>query len=148
MYNKILVPLDGSALAEAILPHVCALAQCTSARILLLRVTYEPIYTYSMTEPGHGGATTSGQLQNESSLYLNAVAEQLRQEGLQAEILCYYGEPAETIARVARELEVDLIAMCTHGRQGLERLVFGSVAQAVLHLTTIPVMLIKAPRRT
>lgn len=148
MYRKILVPLDGSELAEKVLPHVETLAQCTGAEILLMRVT---VYPY---EGGVAAASLTGfmpmvlpevrqDLAKEATEYLNKVGAELRGRGLKVSTVVEDGIVGEAIAEAARTQGADLIAMCTHGRTGLGRAVFGSVAEAVLREAGKPLLLIR-----
>jgi nucleotide-binding universal stress UspA family protein len=142
MYKKILVRLDGSELAEAVLPHVCALAECMKAEIVLLRVMIVPIYDYTVFDP-RLDVTLRGQVETETTMYLEQKATELRQSGFTVTTQFGEGEIAETILSIADQVQADLIAMSTHGRTGLARVVFGSVAEAVLHKARIPILLIR-----
>ncbi len=142
MYSKILVPLDGSPVAEAILPHVCTLAACTGAEIVLLQVTDAPVYHFVLTDP-QCGSTEQGHLETEATAYLDAVAEDLERMGFRATTLFRDGEIAETIRNVAAEIHADIIAMCTHGRTGLPRMAFGSIAEAVLRGANLPMLVVR-----
>lgn len=143
MYHTILVPLDGSDLAEQVLPHVCALAACSEASVLLLRVPADPVYDYLTPDP---------QLANElrhdvetgAQVYLDEVATRLSELGLSVTTKVAWGGPIhETILDIARERGVDLIAMSTHGRSGIARMVIGSVADQVVRHSPVPVLLVR-----
>lgn len=150
MWKKILVPLDGSPLAESVLPYVEDLAHQPGAEVTLLRVS--PPAQYVVGEAGYV-IYLDEQMENiRTSLkeYLEGVAQGLRSKGLTAHTGVEFGEPAEEIARYAQEHGFDFIAMSTHGRTGLSRLIFGSVAQEVLRRATVPVLLFRGeegPRR-
>lgn len=143
MYTKILVPLDGSELAEAVLPYASAIAQCTGAELVLLRVTTEPVYEYRLTDVAHD-ITLHGALETRASDYLEQIAARLRGAGLKVSTHVETGEDRDsyTILEFAEELQPDLIAMSTHGRTGLGRAAFGSVAENVLRGTRVPLLLI------
>ncbi len=148
MYKKILVPLDGSELAEAVLPHVESIVQAMGAEVILLRV---PEYAYETGEPLPGALPRTPVLlpdDREAELrevtnYLNRVKLKLSLRGVHVSIEVREGQVAETITELARETGADLIAMSTHGRTGLSRMVFGSVADEVLHQANQPVLLIR-----
>ena len=150
-YASILVALDGSGFAEQVLSHVVPIAARFDSRLILLQVIASPTEVVAMaTDPAEaasGGVAAREILEAEqqrTAEYLNAVANRLRAQGMQAVDFEYLqGTPAETIARRGRELGVSLIAMTTHGRGGLGRLVFGSVADAVLRDAPCPVLLVR-----
>lgn len=138
--EKILVPLDGSALAEAVLPHVEELARPGGATVLLLRAVE------AHTLPGADPTEAQIKVVEEGETYVAEVAERLRATGVQnVETSVWYGPPAYAIVEAARLQRVDLIAMTTHGRSGLGRLIMGSVAESVVRGTTIPILLIRVP---
>lgn len=143
MYSKILVPLDGSEIAEQVLPQVMEIAKCAGAEIILLRVPDVPTYDYLMTVPELGVAMRD-QAETEAKTYLTKMAFDLRTKGFKVTARTDNGGAVYiTILRTAQALSVDLIAMSTHGRTGLARLVMGSVADDVVRHTTIPVLLVR-----
>ena len=130
MVERILVPLDGSELAETVLPYAEHLATRSGAELRLLSVTE--------TEAGRTEANT----------YLTALREQMAGRAVEASVSIAPGEAAATILAEADAWRVDLIAMSTHGRSGVLRWVFGSVADKVMHATTRPLLLVRArPRK-
>jgi nucleotide-binding universal stress UspA family protein len=129
MLNKILVPLDGSEAAEAVLPYAKALAHPAGAQLQLLTVV----------PAAEEAAETS-----EAFRYLEGVADRLRGLSLSCESAVTAGEPGDTILSEADATDADLIAMSTHGRSGLMRWVLGSVADKVVHRTTTPLLLVRA----
>ena len=143
MYQKILVPLDGSHLAEHALPYAKKLAQ-NDAELILLQVIRLPLPVIS-PEIGMGMPVIDmDDLSKESLSYLNGIVAQLDQEGLHAKAEIVEGENvADAIAAFAKTHGIDLIVQSTHGRGGLSRLVFGSVAEAVLRQTPCPIMFIR-----
>jgi nucleotide-binding universal stress UspA family protein len=148
MYRKILVPLDGSEFAEKVLPHVETLASCTGAAVVLLRVT---VYTYEGVSAAADMAgfmpvtlpETREEIRKEAADYLNKVGEGLRTRGLQVSTVVREGNAGEVIAELAHGEGVDLIAMSTHGRTGLGRALFGSVAEQVLRQAGKPLLLLR-----
>lgn len=142
MYRKILVPLDGSELAEQVLPHAKMLARCSGGELILMRVPIEPSFDYLVLEPEVKTILNSeaGEI---SKSYLEEIAAKLRAEGLKVSWVVPDGECIhEGIEYVANVFNVDLIAMSTHGRGGLARLLMGSVTDQVLRRSRVPVMLI------
>jgi nucleotide-binding universal stress UspA family protein len=137
--RRILVPLDGSPASEAVLPMVAALAGPFDLGIDLLHVA----------EPGGAGperADRPGPAKGpEPGAYLGRVAAGLETRGLRASTILRRGLPPEIIATVAAETGADLVAMSTHGRTGLGRLLVGSVAERVLRAVPVPVLLWKSP---
>jgi nucleotide-binding universal stress UspA family protein len=145
MYKKILVPLDGSSRGEAILPHVAELAARFEAEIILLRV-YEP--DFSLVDPyGHPlefYEALQEKWQDEVVAYLASVKEKLSQKGLRVRTLVEKGPVVSMIINVAERESADLIAMSSHGRTGLARVFYGSVAAGVLHQVDRPLLLVRA----
>ncbi len=146
MFKKILVPLDGSELAESVLPKVKALAQCTGAEIALLRVAVAPVNASISMEP-LVALDIDRDAEAEAMAYLGGVETQLRAEGFRASKWMGRGAIAETILEFARNADADMIAMCTHGRGGLARLVIGSIADEVVRHAAVPVLLVRPAGR-
>lgn len=143
MYKKILVPLDGSELAEQVLPHATALAELTGAELVLLRVIDTPTYDYLMTAP-ELGASLRTQAESEATEYIQRKGNELRAAGFNITARAVNdGAVHATILRQAEKLGVDLIAMSTHGRSGLARMVMGSIADDVVRHATLPVLLVR-----
>lgn len=148
MYKKILVPLDGSELAEQVLPQVSQLAGCTGAEVVLLRVPSEPVYDYLVPDPDIV-VEMRQDIETAAQVYLDEVASEFRAMQLAVSTLVVWGAPVQdTIIAVARQIQADLIAMSTHGRSGVARLVIGSVADDVVRHAPVPVLLVRpnAPR--
>ncbi len=145
MYKKILVPLDGSTRAERILPHVEELAAKFGSQLVLLQIV-EPIVL--MAAPTDMGAyydpTEIERLTEEATTYLQGVQAALQTKGIQAEAIIDNGTVVTAILEEAARKEVDLIAMASHGRSGLARAFFGSVATGVLNEANQPLLLIRA----
>jgi nucleotide-binding universal stress UspA family protein len=146
MYTKILVPLDGSDLAEAVLPHARALAQSVGAEIVLLRVLVphipDPLPTIRQFFPD-AVEREEEQAQQHVQEYLERVARPLQASGLRVSLAVRAGHAADIILDDAAESGVDLIAMSTHGRGGLSRWLIGSVADKVVHGAKVPVLLVR-----
>lgn len=145
MYRTILVPLDGSERAEAILSQVEELATAMKSKVVLMRVV-EPAMVASPTHD----AWASSYLQDfdrqisDSRSYLIAMVARIESKGLQAEYRLMHGPVAESILQAADEVKADLIALASHGRSGLGSVFYGSVAAAVLHRADRPLLLIRA----
>ena len=145
MYKRILVPLDGSALAEAVLPYAQELAKLSKAEIVLLRVAVNPAMEFSFSDPSIASKIVRD-LEAEAKNYLDAICNRVEHEGIKTSYLIREGPIAEAILEDADAMEVDMIAMSTHGRSGLQRWVMGSIADRVVRHSTIPVLLIR-PRQ-
>lgn len=138
MFTTILVPLDGSPLAERALPHAEVIARATNARIALVRAAQE------FALPGVDATPGRVKVMAEAEDYLTAIAERLIAAGLTVDTGVVNDNPTATILSEAEIRPADLIVMATHGRGGLGRLVYGSVAEAVLRRTTVPLLLVRA----
>ena len=141
MYKKILVPLDGSPLAEAVLPHAQALAKSEGAEIVLLSVPVTPNLDYLSRTPGLATQIIED-AERETEAYLKTEVEKLTEEGTKVTSVMREGPIPEMILMVADEVHADVIAMSTHGRSGIQRWLMGSVADRVVNHAHIPVMLI------
>lgn len=146
MYQNILVPLDESELAELAIPHAKELAKRYNSRITLMEVAEA---RFICTEPGVGGPVVVelmdyNQLLAEAKQYLEKMADLLRKEGLTVDTVVKTGDPASWICDYADAEKIDLIVMSTHGRSGISRWVYGSVADRVLRGAKTPVLLIRA----
>lgn len=136
--NTLLVPLDGSTLAEGALPRAVEFAIASGARMLLLRATLAHTYP--------GGDPIAAQLAviKEAEAYLAVVAARMKALGVRdVRTSVWYGAPAPAIIDATEFNHVDLIVMMSHGRSGLGRLVMGSVAESVLRGTTTPILLLR-----
>jgi len=141
LYEKILVPLDGSELAECVLPHVRAIAAASgTGQVVLLRVV-EPLPAGTPPAVDFEVVQKAGVKAAEG--YLARIKAQLSKEGLNVEAKVLTGRPAETIIDFAQGNKVDLIAIATHGRSGIRRWVFGSVADRLVRSSSVPVLLIR-----
>ena len=149
MLPKILVCLDGSSLAEQILPFATEVALSCGSRIVLLEVTLPPSATVEPLTGFYRTTPIEKILREEADgrAYLQRVAQRLRKKGLKVSCVTVPGDPGETIVGYAKENAIDLIALSTHGRGGLRRLAFGSVADFVLKRSGLPI-LIRKPEET
>ena len=147
-FKRALVPLDGSLVAEAILPQFLRLAHPLGMDVTLIRVVVPAVVKSVPTEeapaaPGNAAPTMERML-DEADSYLRSVAALPVFEGLKVMTTVRTGEPPDEIIASAREVDADVIAMTTHGRTGLKRLLFGSVAEAVLRMADVPVFMLRA----
>ncbi len=144
MYQRILVPLDGSTLSEAVLPHAERLARALNAEIVLLHVDASPAPTFDPHESPLAPEPEEVKIMRaDEKHYLKVLCIKLENEGLRVTYLLRDGMVAEAIMEAAEIEQADLIAMSTHGRTGLLRLLLGSVAEQVVRQSKIPVMLIR-----
>jgi nucleotide-binding universal stress UspA family protein len=136
-FDNILVPLDGSALAEGALPTAIELlSDRPTATLLLLSAAEAPI----LGDP----TETQARVVCEAADYLASVAARLTSFGVKGvKTSVWYGSPAPSIVEAARVNKSDLIVMTTHGRSGLGRLILGSVAEAVLRGTHTPILVVR-----
>ncbi len=141
MYKKILVPLDGSEMAEAVLPHAEALAKLENAELVILRVPIIPAGEYISLDP-LVTATIRNDIREEATKYVNETVNKLAKDHVKATGLTREGPVPDTILEAAEQTHADLIAMSTHGRTGIKRWLMGSVADKIVHHAHIPVMLI------
>ena len=147
MYKKIMVPLDGSELAECVFPHVEAFIKgFNTSDVILVRVV-EPEKPYQ----GEYGIATQmlekRELETKSLAkdYLEKIVTRLKHEGaaLHAEVIL--GRVPESLSKYAVDHDIDLILIATHGRSGVTRWVRGSVADKVLRSANVPVLMVRAP---
>lgn len=140
MYHRILVPVENSRYDERILDHVRQLARYCGASIVLIHVAdgwaARNIRQLNLRE--------SEEMRGDRE-YIERLAVRLTSEGLTAEALLASGDPSAEIAAAADREKCDLIAMSTHGHRFIGDLIYGSVANAVRHMTSVPVLLLRAP---
>jgi nucleotide-binding universal stress UspA family protein len=143
MYHTILVPLDGSARAEKILPHVEAVAQQFGAHLVLAQVV-EPLnvgvegYDMLLYDEDRQRRT------QEAKSYLGALQRRLNEQQIEAKAVIESGPVVVTLLDIAGRENADLIALASHGRSGLARVFYGSVAAGILNRTDRPLLLIRA----
>jgi nucleotide-binding universal stress UspA family protein len=142
--RRILVPLDGSPMAEQILPTVTPVAQALGAELVLFQVPIAHVSGWMTGEwylPVLGALDTA---EDEAQAYLSTVAGRMEEHGLDVATATSIGAVADCIVEYAEANHVDLIAMCTHGRTGLARWALGSVADRVLRASGTPILLMRA----
>ncbi len=157
MLNRVLVPLDGSELAEKALPEAQKITKPGGEIILLTAVDPPEYLSYSLygTQPVPPQPVGAGELDFmavsrdmavQSEAYLKRLAAELEQVGFQARLLIEVGAPAEVIIKTAQAQRAEAVVMCTHGRSGLSRWILGSVTNKVLSAAPCPVFVIPPQR--
>jgi nucleotide-binding universal stress UspA family protein len=146
MYSRVLVPLDGSRLAEGILPFILQIAGPLDLEVVLVYVV-RPIAPQAIEGTRHFTVDDIAARLKEAREYLDPVAANLRERAVRVTTDARYGEPVAEIVAAARATDADLIAMTTHGRSGFGRVLFGSVAEAVLRQGEIPVLMMRLTER-
>lgn len=145
MYKKILVPLDGSTFSETVLPHVRMLAESVGAEVILLRVMtvgmYDSVFAPSAQLPLQRNPEEDTRAQAEG--YLQRVAFDYFPPEVTVRLEVSSGNTPETILDYVEGENVDLIAMTTHGRSGISRLMVGSVAEEIVRRSHVPVLMVR-----
>ena len=151
MYERILVPLDGSKVGETAIPHVEDLAlkllPGTEVEVTLLQVISE--LTYDFIDQSDAAQLPYNEddlkkIESMSQKYLETIAVGLRNKGIKVNTVVTVGHAAEEIIKIAHQTNSDLIAMSTHGRSGLGRWALGSITDKVLHESNIPVLTVRS----
>ena len=142
MYKRVMVPLDGSPLAEGILPFILQIAGPLDLEVVLVRVV-QPIPPQALEGTGHVVLDDVPARLREAREYLAPVAADLRGRGVRVTTEARHGDPVKELVAATRDAGADLIAMTTHGRSGVGRLLFGSVAEAVLRQANVPVLMMR-----
>lgn len=150
MFEKLLVPLDGSHRSEAVLRPVSTLARALGSQVTLLYVFEDPAVDVSLQAEAARAEETAGEererLLELARQYLEEVAERLRKLGVSSQAVAIAGRPHDVIAHYARREGHSFIAMASRGRGPLPGLMLGSVTHRVLHASTVPVLVVR-PRR-
>jgi nucleotide-binding universal stress UspA family protein len=148
MYQKIMVPLDGSELAECVLPHVEAFVNGFNLRdVILIRVVEPEAPSYQGEFPEDPRAVAQRQASRKSSAqdYLDKVATRIKHEGTTVRAEALVGRVTEILADYAEKNGIEIILIATHGRSGVTRWVRGSVADKILRSANVPVLMVRAP---
>jgi nucleotide-binding universal stress UspA family protein len=144
MYQKILVPLDGSKRAEMIRPHVRELASRFQATVILIMVV-EHIYADGIGETYINRSEDAFNAKmKDSELYLEGIASKFRDRGIACETLVAHGPVVEKIIEAANKEDADLIMMTSHGYGGLTRIFYGSVAAGILNRADRPLFVVRS----
>jgi nucleotide-binding universal stress UspA family protein len=149
MFRKILVCLDGSSLSEQILQYASEEALGADREVVLLRAvplshstTIAVPGVISSIPPSPGPQQLAAE-ETEAKEYLDAKGKSLKKLGVKTECVILAGNPGEEIVNYANKNKIDLIAIATHGRSGLKRMLFGSVTEYVIKHSKLPILLIK-----
>lgn len=138
MYKRILVPLEHSSYDQTVLDHVRALARLCGSTLVLVHVAdgfaARNLQNLDLRE---------SEEMREDRAYLTSRREDLERQGLKVEALLAAGDPAKEIAAAAERERCDLIAMATHGHRGLGDIIHGATANALRHLTEIPILMVR-----
>jgi nucleotide-binding universal stress UspA family protein len=144
MYKRVLLPLDGSALAEQALPHAIAQAKRFEAELILLQVLAPLPRSPLLGEPDRGRAQTT--LNASAREYLERVVARVQEHGIRVQAATAEASPPMAITKFAEANGVDLIVMSTRGQSGLSRWLMGSVADRVVRGAAVPVLLVRSRR--
>jgi len=151
MYKKILVPLDGSKLAECALPHAEELAKCCDTEKVILVSVTERVQGYRAFEDlgqPMGQRIVSegfGKKEKQAQRYLGRIAKAMEAKGIKVDTEVLLGDPAGEIIIYAKHPGCDLIVMSSHGRTGISRWTHGNVADRVFRGSPVPVLMVRAP---
>lgn len=151
MYRKILIPLDGSKLAECALAYAEDLAKgCSTDEVILVSVTeriegYRPIDDPSQPMGMKLAPEAAGKMEKQAQQYLKRIAKSIEAKGVKVSTEVLFGDPAEEVAIYSRHPGCDIIVMSSHGRSGASRWIHGSVADKILRASCVPVLMVRAP---
>jgi nucleotide-binding universal stress UspA family protein len=156
MYKKILVPLDGSELAECVLPHVETIMQgCGVKEVKFIRVV-EPVTLPAGTLTDGGAVFTESDAKNardsidavnesEAAKYLAGVIKRYKKPGLKVESVLLKGRHAEELIDYIKESDADLVIIASHGRSGIGRWIYGSTTEKILRSVCLPILMVRVP---
>jgi len=151
MYKKVMVPLDGSELAECVFPHLETIAKgCQPPAEVIVVQAVEPlsvpygieVFQFSSLQQVEAFETHR---KTEAEKYLTKVVARLKKTGIKARAEVIYGKAGEALSDYATKNNVDLVIIATHGRSGISRWVLGSVANRIVHSARAPVLMVRAP---
>ncbi len=148
MYQKIMVPLDGSELAECVLPHVEAIVRgCGATDVIFVRVA-EPVRMLAGYDTGFSAEDWKRMEAENKAVaesYLKQLVNRVRYDGVNLQAKVIEGRVADSLAGYAEKNDIGLIIIATHGRSGISRWVLGSVADRVLRSACVPILMVRAP---
>ena len=150
MYKKIMVPLDGSKLAECVFPHLeTVIKGCESPEVIVVQAVEPLSVPYGrevsqFTSLEQVKAFESHQ-KVEAEKYLKEIVARLRKTGVNVKADIIYGKAGEALSDYATKNDVDLVIIATHGRSGISRWVWGSVADRIVRSVCVPVLMVRAP---
>lgn len=145
MYKTILVPLDGSKRAESILPHVETLARSFKGKVIFF-VAIEPVLMLEYNEiiGISEFMEKNDYLKEKTAEYLDSLQKKFSKKGIEVQTLIGHGPAVKAIVDAAERENADLVAMASHGRTGLSRTFYGSIAAGVLQRIDRPLLLIRS----
>ena len=144
MYHKILVPLDGSKRSEKILPHVEELAMRFKAKVIFLHVIEYRAVPAREGQYINLTAQEFDEVKRQAETHLSGILGEFREKNIESQSGVIYGPVVEGILNIAALEDVDLIALASHGRGGLARVFYGSVAAGLLHRVDRPLLIIRS----
>jgi len=150
MYKKIMVPLDGSKLAECVFPHLETIVKgCESPEVIVVQAV-EPLSVPYGREVSQFASLEQVKAfethqKVEAEKYLKEIVARLRKTGINAKADVIYGKASEALSDYATKNDVDLVIVATHGRSGISRWVWGSVADRLVRSVRVPVLMVRAP---
>jgi nucleotide-binding universal stress UspA family protein len=150
MYKKIMLPLDGSKLAECVFPHLeTVIKGCESPEVIVVQAV-EPLSVPYGREVSQFTSleqvkTFETHQKAEAEKYLKEIVARLRKTGVNAKADVIYGKAGEALSDYATKNDVDLVIIATHGRSGISRWVWGSVADRLVRSVCVPVLMVRAP---
>jgi nucleotide-binding universal stress UspA family protein len=144
MYKRILLPLDGSPLAEKALPHAIAIAECFQAELVLIRVLIPLPRSPTTNEAALQRAekATAGFVREN----MERIAVSVQERGITVQLIVTGGRPHSEIIQYAESNHIDLIVMCTRGESGFSRWLIGSVSDRVMRGANVPVLMVRAQK--
>ncbi len=148
MYRKILVPLDGSKTAEAIIPHVANLAKHNEAVVYFAQVIEPATRSGIINIDREQEVTFKPQKIDQAKTYLQGWQEKFVQDGLSAEILLLRGVAVDAILNAIDEINIDLLGITSQGRSGLKEVIYGSVSAALLNRASCPLLIARSDTKT
>ncbi len=149
MYKKIMVPLDGSKLAECVFPHVDSLLKTGQVEELVFVRTIEPVTPTIVPWEGVPAqvdvSRLDAELRGAAETYIQTVVDGMKSKGVTVRGEVLIGKPAEKLAEYANNGGFDLVIIATHGRSGISRWVWGSVADRLLRAVCVPILMVRVP---
>lgn len=145
MYKRILLPLDGSLLAEQALPHAIAIAESFQSELILLQVLVPLPRAPTTTEATFLRAEEATAVLAREDL--KRVADSVQEHSITVQVITIEGRPHFQILQYAETNQVDMIVMCSRGQSGLSRWMIGSVADRVMRGANVPVLLVRAQKK-
>ncbi len=144
MYDVILVPLDGSKRAEAIIPHVKALVNAIKSRVVFVTAMEHKVLVNAEGIPSELDTEELEQRTKDAESYLSRLTDEFRKMDIQTEFKVLFGPAIDVIGQVAEQERAGLIALASHGRTGLGRVFYGSIAAGLLNSIDRPMLIVRS----